>query len=396
MTKTVVGKPNGHVATAKRLLGRAEYLAAYDEAARALEDAPSDIVLQHLAILALARAGATEQAAQRFIRDGLARRVRMLEPALAEDILALEARIAKDRALTGPSENLQALSEVAAASYERVHRRFGRTYTAVNAATMWMLAGNEKRARGLARRVLRLLPALGDGDYWQEASRAEALITLGDAVRAREALAAAAQSTGADVASRSTTRRQLLTLCTHTGIDDEILDGLPVPRSMHYCGHVPASERLQGSDEKRVVDEVRQWLNDQGDVIAYGSLAAGADIIIAEAVIASGCELHVVLPFPSEEFEETSVLPFGEGWSKRYHRCLAAAETVTEATGSRQGEDDAAYAYCSSIAMGRAVIRSHVLARAPLQLAVWDGRDTDRIGGARCVINTFQHSSKVS
>lgn len=44
---------------------------------------------------------------------------------------------------------------------------------------------------------------------------------------------------------------------------------------------------------------------------AWGALAAGADIVIAEHLLASDAELHVVLPCPVEQFEAQSVAPAG-------------------------------------------------------------------------------------
>ena len=84
------------------LLGRTEYLAAFDEADHALADHPADATLQWLAILALARAGATDTADERLQRSGLLDRADRLPVALAEDVLALEARIAKLRRMQFP------------------------------------------------------------------------------------------------------------------------------------------------------------------------------------------------------------------------------------------------------------------------------------------------------
>ena len=71
---------------------RGELLAAVDIADRGLVEHPEDLSLQHRSVLALARAGATAEAAKRFQRYGLA-------ASTDEDIAALEARLAKDEAL---------------------------------------------------------------------------------------------------------------------------------------------------------------------------------------------------------------------------------------------------------------------------------------------------------
>ena len=50
-------------------------------------------------------------------------------------------------------------------------------------------------------------------------------------------------------------------------------------------------------------------------LVAYGSLACGADMLVAEAILARGGELHVVLPFAEEDFLKTSVHVGGPEWS---------------------------------------------------------------------------------
>jgi adenylate cyclase len=378
----------------RQLLSRTEYLAAFDAAEHALADEPDQPELQHLAILALARAGATDTADVRLQRSGLIERADSLDVALAEDVLALEARIAKDRALAASLDDRPALAAVAATRYEAVFDRHRRTYTGVNAATMWCVAGDLERSHRLAQDVLALL---GDDDsYWTHATRGEALLLLGRPVDARAALAHT-HAAGDDIAARASTRRQLALICDVLDIDPSVLDALSVPVVLHYCGHLPSTsgpERLHGADERRVAREVNALIARCGSVIAHGSLAAGADVIVAEAILASGGELHVVLPFPAAEFETTSVIGAGEDWLERHRRCLARATSVTVVTGGRQGDDDAAYEYCSSIAMGGALVRAQLMASRAEQLAVWDGQTTDRSAGTAADIQRWRATGR--
>ena len=71
---------------------RGELLTAFDLAERGLAQHRDDIALKHRAVLALARTGATEEAARRFEQYGLS-------ASTDEDVSALQARIAKDSAL---------------------------------------------------------------------------------------------------------------------------------------------------------------------------------------------------------------------------------------------------------------------------------------------------------
>ena len=56
---------------------------------------------------------------------------------------------------------------------------------------------------------------------------------------------------------------------------------------------------------------------------AYGSLAAGADIILAEAALEAGMQIHAVVPQGLEFFLQASVLPFEAGWDRRMRAILA-------------------------------------------------------------------------
>src|SRR5258707_4190085 len=71
---------------------RGEFLMAFDLADRGLHEHPDDLWLRHRAVLALARAGSTNEAARRFAEYGLS-------GIDDEDVAALEARLAKDAAL---------------------------------------------------------------------------------------------------------------------------------------------------------------------------------------------------------------------------------------------------------------------------------------------------------
>src|SRR3954452_25567142 len=86
---------------------RGELLMAFDLAERALAEHPDDVWFKHRAVLELARAWSTGEAAGRFADYELG----AIED---EDIAALEARIAKDEAnagggaLTAPAELYEA------------------------------------------------------------------------------------------------------------------------------------------------------------------------------------------------------------------------------------------------------------------------------------------------
>ena len=66
---------------------------------------------------------------------------------------------------------------------------------------------------------------------------------------------------------------------------------------------------------REICDRVEEFLGEADVAIADGSLAAGADLLIAERLLARGVELHVVLPFSVGEFVRVSVDAAGPEWS---------------------------------------------------------------------------------
>src|SRR4029079_18222908 len=116
-------------------MARGEYLLAYDEATTATAEHPDDLLLQHQTVLALARTGATDRALEVLESSELESKAAGVSAGLQEDIAALRARLAKDRALSASGTERQARARVAAEQYEATYRRLGRPYSCVNAAT---------------------------------------------------------------------------------------------------------------------------------------------------------------------------------------------------------------------------------------------------------------------
>lgn len=360
-------------------------MAAYDLARRALAGHPDDPGLQHRCLLALARAGARSEAARLLREWGLQGHP---DPEFA----ALEARLIKDAALVAEDpRELREQAARAAEAYAAVHARWGGYYPGINAATLWLLAGRQDRARDRAISVLEEIrnghpPVAEDSDYFRHASEAEARLHLDDIDAARQALARAAACRDANLSARATTLRQLQRVIRLRGLDEELLAPLTPPTVAHFTGHIAStragSGRFPRDQEPRVAAEIRQAVQEQNIRFGFGSLAAGADILAAEKILEAGGELHVVLPFSEDEFLQTSVSPSGEQWVDRYWACREQARHVSFATRDQFLEDGMLYSYCSRYAMGLALLRARQL-QAPLsQLAIYDGGQPGDPGGS--------------
>lgn len=355
---------------------RGELLSAYDVACRGLDEHPNDRWLQHRAVLALARAGATETARRQYAQF-------RLEAYQDEDIAALDARLLKDAALLAMGAERSSLAEQAAKKYAEIYERTRGYYPGINAATMNLVAWKIPEARSLAREVLAGLAGKGGSTaedvYYQAATEAEAHLILLDEERAAEALGRALGTEGTDLAAQATTRKQLRLVCELTGANLSLLELFRTPRVIHYCGHIisPVSKRgrFPAELEDEVAQQIAAYLDRENVGFGYGSLAAGADILFAEALLARGAELHVVLPFNADEFLDTSVRSAGPGWEGRFRHCLTRARAVSFATQDSYLGDDRLFSYCSSYAMGLALLRARYLDGDAAQVAVWDGEE---------------------
>ena len=364
---------------------RGELLRAFDLAEQGLDEHPGNVALQHRAVLALARAGSTDQAARRFAEYGLA-------DVASEDVRALEARIAKDIALTADGEERRRLAARSAALYEAIFADTQGYYPGINAATLRLVSGDAESARRLARLVLGILRRGDDDGYYRAATEAEAHLLLDDIPAANSALERAAALHGGDYGAVATTRRQLRLVCDLQDIDRELLARLAPPRVVHYCGHrigARAEGAFPAEREQEVAAAIAEEIERQRPSYAYGSLASGADILWAEALLARAVDVHVVLPFARDEFVETSVADAGLEWVERFRSCLSAAAEVSYATDGAHLGDDVLYRYGAELAMGLALLRGRFLDADVHQVAVWDGAPPRGAAGTAIDVATW-------
>ena len=383
------------LADARRAMSRGDVLIAYDLAHSVLVESPDDLEARYVVALSLARSGAAEQAGIEAaeLRRRLATNEEAASPQLLEDADALVARLAKDEALARTGPERAARAREAAQLYEAVANHYNRSYSCVNAASLWLIAGDEARARRLAARTLDRQTTQEHDAYWRLVTEAEAAVVLNDADRARAALRAAAALEPVDYGARASTRRQLQVVCAARGLPADIVDVLEMPSVLHYCGHLIREDAhaLDGVDAR-----VTQFLDKRRVGFAYGSLASGSDILIAELLLDRDVELHAILPFGLEEFEAVSVAPAGPAWQARFHRCLDRATSVTYASDSAYSGDDELFSYTSRIAMGHAINRATFLGVEAEQLAVWDGEPVSGTAGTARDVEAWRRTGRTS
>jgi hypothetical protein len=329
-------------------------------------------------IIAYARAGAWAFAWDRFVAAGLDR---MTDDAAA---LGVKGRLLKDRALAQGGEERRRLYAEAAAAYRSAADLSGSTYPLINAASLSLLSGDEAQARALGEQVLIRIeahPEEPETPYYQAATRAEALLLLDREDEARAAFADAVALVPRAWEDHASTLRQFALILAARKSNSAWLDAHRPPRSLHFGGHMsfdPAVVRREHLDEK-----IAAVLEEERIGFGYGALAAGADIIIAEALLARGAEVHAVLPGGVEAFAAVSVDPFGKAWRRRFDAVLERAETVRPVRPLGAGPDSGTIGLADEISMGAALMNGRRLESSAVQLLVLDSATplTNRASG---------------
>jgi hypothetical protein len=287
--------------------------------------------------------------------------------------LGVKGRLLKDRALGSNELERRRLYAQASDAYRRASALNGATYPLINAASLSLLAGRERQAEDLALQVLRQIdedPDEPETPYYGMATRAEALLLLDRHEEARALFADAIALAPKAWEDHASTLRQFSLILAVQGRDSSWLDDYRPPRSLHFGGHMsfdPKVVRREHFDEK-----IATVLEEENVGFGFGALAAGADIIIAEALLARGAELHAVLPGGAEAFAAVSVDPFGKAWRRRFDSVLAMADTVRPVRPIGAPPGAAMIGLADEVAMGAALMNGRRLESSAVQLLVLD------------------------
>ncbi len=323
----------------------------------ALESAkrtPKDLRYMHRAVLATARLGALSEALALIDKHKLGRDL------ADEELACLKPRILRDLAFSiDPARPDRRRLETSATDYEAVFAKTGGFYPGVNAAAGHALIGAIGKSQAIARTVGALLAKRGDEDndnYWRRTTLAECKLLEGDKPAAATLFEAAWEAEDATPGKKATTRKQLKRLGASVGIDNAWVDRVAAQPNVLFFSGPLARRETEAKDipAEALLASVDELLSGRSIGWVYGALASGADIIIAEALIAAGASLNVYLPVPPAEFLKSSVEIGGEDWRERFIVCMRAASSI-EWNHRALTPCNAAYRLGADIAMGKAV-----------------------------------------
>lgn len=319
-------------------------------------------------ILALARAGSISRAWDFFVAEGLA------EVSNDPAVLTLNGRLLKDRARKAQGETRAQLYWQSAQAYSAAAALKPDSYPLINAATVSLFAATPDQMASLARQVLSLLETgngAGETPYWHDATKAEALLLLGQRAGAETALRKAITYAPQAWEDHATTLRQFRAILEYRNEAHDWLAAYAPPKSIYFKGMMGIA-----ADDRHATDAIATLVAKSGARFAFGALAAGADIMIADAVSCAGGDLHVILPVVPDAFKKLSVEPYGEHWLRRFDALFEQAASV-EIVDNSEHMSSASIQLAAAVAKGRAIDNASRLESAAVPVEVTD--QTDRL-----------------
>lgn len=268
-------------------------------------------------------------------------------------------------------------------------------YTGINAASMSVIGGAARAGREIALRIIESL----DNDtteFWEIATLGEAYLLSRDYETAYQFY-----NKARDIASNKwgwilSVYNQVNLLNHFIRIPQNIRDLYQSPGIVAFVGHMvdhpdrenPRFPAYIEDDIKRSIKADIQSLNAR---IGFCSLACGSDIIFAEAMLETGAELHVFLPFKISDFMELSVKFANADWEQRFNRIIDHT-SIKYITKDPYGGNDMLFNILGRVIFGSTFIKGKTLRTKPSLLTVLSDSDLSRkTGGSRDLMELWPY-----
>ncbi|HMP99978.1 MAG TPA: TRAFs-binding domain-containing protein [Cyclobacteriaceae bacterium] len=293
-------------------------------------------------------------------------------------------------------------SKFAVLSRDTYAKNFEQTknyYTGINAATMSAIAGKMQKGREVAEQVIQLIDG-STGDFWEVATLAEAKLLNKERTLAIELYFKCKQMAGTDWGKINSVYNQLWLLNHYVPVPAEVMKVFGPPGVTAFVGHMidhpeKPQPRFPASIEEHVRGELEYTIKSVNAKVGYCSLACGADILFAEAMLEQGAELNIFLPFDKEDFISTSLVFAGEQWVDRFHSIINN-KRVIYLTKDKYNGNDALFTLQSRMIFGAAILRSKLLNSKVNLITVLSEMDMKtRTGGTRYTMQLWPYADRV-
>lgn len=321
----------------RQALREGNYLLGYDRVLKAEQLGHRSNELTYLKLQTLANAGSVQAALRRF--QALPAELRGLN----EDWLALEGRLYKDLALAGGPDAVENF-RLAASCYRAAFDKTGGYFSAINAATMALLGGEQGLSQRLAGDVLAKVraqePSGETDEYYLRVTEAEAALQVGDPAAAESALRRADRLIPDNLNARGRTRKQLRLVCRAVGVDEKIVQLLRMPPVVYLP---PASPAALAALAKSTAEK---------GAFMYAGITRPVELELVESQMQPGSRLHLVLAAPRDSMLEHWSQAHGPDWSRRLAALIDQATEYSVARGFLEDEDAWSERYVDAMALG--------------------------------------------
>ncbi len=272
-------------------------------------------------------------------------------------------------------------------------------YTGINAASMSRIMGRASEAKRISEQILN---GLGEhpNNFWDLATKAEAHLILKQYEKATEFYLETRKEAHNDWGKINSISNQLWLLKHFMYVPDEIINLYKPPVIASFIGHMvdqPGRKNVRFHNEMvpMVSDAIRAAIRTYSISIGYCSLACGADILFAEAMIEAGNEVQIFIPFQREEFLEISVRGGGEDWVERYHK-IEEKVKINYLTEEPYRSDDQFFLYLGKLLFGASVLRAKKMSTKPVLLSVLSAFDlSNATGGTRNMLKEWPYKDRI-
>ncbi|MBF0236100.1 MAG: DUF4071 domain-containing protein [SAR324 cluster bacterium] len=383
------------------LIEKGQFFQACEMARTALERYPNHIWFKLLMARTLILTGATNQA--REILEPLLPTDECKDSRSGEETAGLLGRAYKD--LWHRTGN-PVWATRAREAYTLGYQITAGLWPGINASTMAFLTGEPDEARRMATELVQTCQTLleshkNDPLYWIYATMGEACLILGERDKALQAYHNAVDHADGVASRIVSSRRQLFLLRKEGILVPDILFNILTPATViQFTGHMldrpgRKAPRFPAELEAQVTRKIQSFLDGFHSVIGYCSAACGSDILFAEAMLARGWEVNIMLPFAIEDFIQTSVAYAGADWVTRFRSVLDRAASIRFLTEEPFLGDEILFNFAGKLFHGFANLRADSLVVKPHLLTVWDGVKTTFVGGTADIINGWSKQDHV-
>ena len=336
------------IARSNDALRNGNFLLCYDLILRAEQRGIHSRELEYTKLLALSNAGSA----------GLAYRQMQERPVPTEEKTeawwSLEGRIYRDLAAYGGAGSHRLFLH-AANAYLTAYKISNGYFSAINAASMYLMAGERSQARKLANRVLSITSAAAPKDeadlYYLLATEAEAALILGETERVRDCLIAANELLVENLNARFRTVKQLQLLCNKLENDPALIWTLTMPYVLYVQRTGIRLAALDDSITAALAHDTEPPLINPGDFV-FCTLADPVDLVAVERFVTQKARLHLIIPAEARLMVERWRKQFGPDWALRLENMHAAAQDICVARGFLETEQDWNADYLSSFCHG--------------------------------------------